>query len=149
MRCVLAFLLAAVIGLPAAFAEGSDKVPGPEELASLQTKAEQAEPRDQCYLYTKLVRDMTSVTDKQMNSGDVSGAFASLKAIQRYTIKIRNVITGRSKKLKDAQIMMRRSAFRLEELMKTGSLNEQPAFESTLKGLDQVQSQMMLAVFNK
>ena len=42
MRCVLAFLLAALIGLPAAFAEGSDKVPGPEELASLQTKAEQA-----------------------------------------------------------------------------------------------------------
>jgi len=149
MRCVLAFLLVALIGLPAAFAEGSDKVPGPEELASLQTKAEQAEPRDQCYLYTKLVQDMTSVTDKQLNSGDVSGAFASLKAIQHYAAKIRNVVTGKSKKLKDAQIMMRHTAFRLEELMKTGSLNEQPVFESTLRDLDQVQSQMMLAVFKK
>jgi len=149
MRCVIAFVLAALVGLPAAFAEGSDKVPGPEELASLQTKAEQAEPREQCYLYTKLVQDMTSVTDKQLNSGDVSGAFASLKAIQHYAAKIRNVVTGKSKKLKDAQIMMRHTAFRLEELMKTGSLNEQPVFESTLRDLDQVQSQMMLAVFNK
>jgi len=149
MRCVIAFVLAALVGLPAAFAEGSDKVPGPEELASLQTKAEQAEPREQCYLYTKLVQDMTSVTDKQLNSGDVSGAFASLKAIQHYAAKIRNVVTGKSKKLKDAQIMMRHTAFRLEELMKTGSLNEQPVFESTLRDLDQVQSQMMLAVFKK
>lgn len=149
MRYVIAFLLAVLIGVPAALAEGNDKVPDPEELANLQTKAEQAEPRDQCYLYTKLVRDMTSVTDKQLSSGDVSGAFASLKAIQRYTIKIRNVITGKSKKLKDAQIMMRRTAYRLKELMRGGSADEQPVFESTLKGLDQAQSQMMLTVFKK
>jgi hypothetical protein len=149
MRCAIAFILAALIGVPAAFAEGNDKTPDPQELASLETKAEQAEPRDQCYLYTKLVRDMTDVTDRQLNSGDVSGAFLSLKTIQRYTAKIRNVVTGRSKKLKDAQIMMRHTAFRLKELMRDGSINEQPAFESTLQDLDQVQSQMMLAVFKK
>jgi hypothetical protein len=138
-----------LVVLPSAFAEESDKVPGPEELASLQTKAERAEPREQCYLYTKLVRDMTAVTSQQLDSGNVSGAFASLRAIQHYAVKIRRQVTKKSKKLKDAQIMMRRTAFRLEELMKYGELNEQPAFEATLKELDQAQTQMMLAVFRK
>ncbi|MGB7190930.1 MAG: hypothetical protein WBD10_12385 [Acidobacteriaceae bacterium] len=115
----------------------------------MAAKAEQATPRERCYLYAKLVRAMTEVAGRQFDSGDVSDASTSLKSIQNYTARIHVDLTDHSKKLKDAQIMMRRTAFRLKELMMSGSLNEQPVFEATLKQMDQVQSQMMLAVFQK
>ncbi|MFZ0661741.1 MAG: hypothetical protein WAM66_03545 [Acidobacteriaceae bacterium] len=112
-------------------------------------KAEQATPRDRCYLYAKLVRAMAALAGRQMDNGDLSDASTSLRSIQGYASKIHLDLTKNSKKLRDAQIMMRRAAFRLKELMKGGSVSEQPEFESTLKQLDQVQSQMMLAVFQK
>lgn len=149
MRFVLVIAVAALVSLPQAFAANTDKIPDEQELTALEAKADQATPKDQCYLYAKLVRDMADVTGQQMDAGNESGAHASLKAIQRYTEKIRAEITEHSKKLKDAQIMMRRTAFRLQELMRGASLNDQSAFQSTLKQMDQVQSQMMLAVFKK
>jgi hypothetical protein len=148
MRFVLILTVAALAGVPPAFA-GSGKVLDTQQISVLAAKAEQATPRERCYLYAKLVSAMTELAGRQLNSGDVSDASVSLKNIQDYTSRIHLDLTQKSKKLKDAQIMMRRTAFRLEELMKGGSVDEQPAFESTLKQLDQVQSQMMLAVFQK
>lgn len=149
MRFVLILMIAALTSVPPAFAADQEKVPDTQELAAMAAKAEQATPRERCYLYAKLVRAMTEVAGRQLDNGDDSDASTSLKTIQNYTSKIHVDLTDHSKKLKDAQIMMRRTAFRLKELMMSGSLNEQPAFEATLKQMDQVQSQMMLAVFHK
>lgn len=149
MRFVWILTIAVLVSVPTAFAGNNDEVPDQQKLAELTAKAEQAKPRDRCYLYAKLVSAMTRVAGQQLDDGDVSAASVSLKAIQDYTSKIHVDLTDHSKKLKDAQIMMRRTAFRLKELMKGGSVNEQPAFEATLKQMDRVQSQMMLAVFQK
>jgi uncharacterized protein YecA (UPF0149 family) len=149
MRFVLILSLAALMGVPTAFAANPDKILDMQELTALAAKAQQATPKDRCYLYAELVSAMTELAGQQLNAGDSADASASLKAIQEYTAKIHVDMTGNSRKLKDAQIMMRRTAFRLKELMMNASLSDQPVFESTLKQLDQVQSQMMLAVFQK
>jgi hypothetical protein len=149
MRFVLILTLAALAGIPTAFASNTDKTLDMQELTALAAKAQQATPRDRCYLYAELVSAMTELAGQQLNAGDVSDASVSLKAIQEYTTRIHGDITGNSRKLKDAQIMMRRTAFRLKDLMMNASLNDRPTFELTLKQLDQVQSQMMLAVFQK
>ena len=149
MRFVLILTLATLSSIPAAFAANPDKILDTQELTALATKAEQATPKDRCYLYAELVSAMTQLASQQLNAGKSSDASESLKAVQQYTAKIHLDLTGNSRKLKDAQIMMRRTAFRLKELMMNASLNDEPTFQSTLKQLDQVQSQMMLAVFQK
>lgn len=149
MRFVMIVAIAALTAVPSAFAASTEKSLGAEELTALANRAEQATPKDRAYLYAQLVSAMTEVASKQMDSGNSSDASASLKAIQEYTAKIHSDLSNNSRKLKDAQIMMRRTAFRLKELMREASLSDQPTFESTLKQLDQVQSQMMLAVFQK
>jgi hypothetical protein len=149
MRFVLILAVTALSVAPVAFGANSDKNLNMQELTALAAKAEQATPKDRCYLYAELVSAMTELAGQQMNAGDTSEASASLKAIQNYTAKIHVDLTGNSRKLKDAQIMMRRTAFRLKELMMNASLNDQPTFQSTLAQLDQVQSQMMLTVFQK
>jgi hypothetical protein len=149
MRFVLIVTVAALAVTPLAFAANSDKILDTQELTALASKAEQATPKDRCFLYAELVSAMTERASQQLDAGDSSNAAVSLKAIREYTSRIHVDVANNSKKLKDAQIMMRRTAFRLKELMMNASLNDQPAFESTLKQLDQVQSQMMLAVFQK
>lgn len=149
MRFVMIVAIAALTAIPPAFAASAEKILNPQELTALAARAQQATPKDQCYLYAELVSAMTELAGQQMNNGNASDASASLKAIQQYTEKIHAGVNNDSRKLKDAQIMMRRTAFRLEELMREASLNDQPVFESTLKQLNQVQSQMMLSVFKK
>jgi galactokinase len=149
MRFVLILAVAALTSLSTAFAANTGKILDAQEVTALATRAAQATPKDRCYLYAELVSAMTELAGQQLSAGDTSDASASLKSIQEYTAKIHLDLTDNSRKLKDAQIMMRRTAFRLKELMMDSSFDNQPAFESTLKQLDQVQSQMMLAVFQK
>jgi len=148
MRFVFILMMAALVSVPPAFAGSSDDL-DPQQISALAAKAEQATPKDRCYLYAKVVSAMTDLAGRQMNDGSPSEVAKSLKAIQNYASRIRTDLTDHSKKLKDAQIMMRRTAFRLTELMRGGSVNEQPDFQATLNQVNQVQSQMMLAVFQK
>jgi galactokinase len=149
MRFVLIGAIAMLASFSTAFAANTDKILDAQELSALAARAAQATPKDRCYLYAELVSAMTAVAGQQLNAGDTSNASASLKEIQEYTAKLHSDLTDNSRKLKDAQIMMRRTALRLKELMMNASLDDQAAFESTLKELDQVQSQMMLTVFKK
>jgi hypothetical protein len=148
MRFVFILMMAALVSVPPAFAGSSDDL-DPQQISALAAKAEQATPKDRCYLYAKVVSAMTDLAGRQMNDGSPSEVAKSLRAIQNYASRIRTDLTDHSKKLKDAQIMMRRTAFRLTELMRGGSVNEQPDFQATLNQVNQVQSQMMLAVFQK
>jgi hypothetical protein len=52
-----------------------------------------------------------------------------------------------TKRLKNAEILMRHTSFRLKELMYGASIDDRPLMQATLKQLDQVQSELMLQVF--
>jgi hypothetical protein len=57
-------------------------------LAALQAKAEQAQPRDKCFLYAELVNHMTDLADRQLNSGDYEQASKTLELFQGNADKI-------------------------------------------------------------
>ena len=42
----------------------------PTALATLQAKADQAQPRDRCFLYAEPVSQMADLASQQLNSGD-------------------------------------------------------------------------------
>ena len=146
MRFVLAFALATLAITPSAFA-ASDKVLDVQEIAVLETKAAQAAPKEQCFLYAQLAHSMTELASQQFSAGNIAQASASLKAVQKYAEKIHMGVADDAKKLKNAEILMRHTAYQLKELMMGASLDDRPTLESTLKQLDQVQSEMMLQVF--
>ena len=118
-------------------------------LAALQAKADQAQPRDRCFLYAELVSQMTDLAGQQFNSGDSAQASETLKLVQRYAEKIRMGVADDSRKLKDAELLMRRTSFRLKSILSGASYEDRPALEVTLKQLNQVQAQLMMQVFKK
>ena len=144
-------VVAAVV-LPASLAWGhgmDDRAPDARELADLQAKAAAASPNEQPYIYAELVHSMTEIATAQYQAGDLEHASASLKAAQSYAGKIQMSLLRDAKKLKNAEILIRHTAFRLKELMTGASLDDRPTLEATIQQLNQVQSEMMTQIFRR
>jgi hypothetical protein len=149
MRFVAVF---AAVLLPAslAWAHGvDDRVPDAREIADLQARAAAASPSEQPYLYAQLVHSMTEVATAQFQAGDAHLASQSLKSAQSYAARIQMSLVHDAKKLKDAEILIRHTAFRLHELLTGASMDDRPALEATIQQLNQVQSEMMTQLFHR
>jgi hypothetical protein len=118
-------------------------------LTALQAKADQAQARDKCFLYAELVSQMTELADQQFNSGDSVQASKTLDLIRLYADKIHIDVADDSRRLKNAESLIQRTAFRLRDLLRAASYEDRPDVEATLKQLNQVQTQLMMQVFKK
>jgi hypothetical protein len=126
-----------------------DRIPDPQALAALMLKADQAQPKEQCFLYAELVHDMTELAGQQMNAGDGDHASATLRLIQKYAEKIHMGVAEDGKKMKNAEQLMRHTSFRLTGILNAASYDDRQALQATLKQLEQVQTELMLQVFKK
>jgi hypothetical protein len=59
-----------IIPLAVAYAPTSALGSSSSALSALQTKAEEAQPKDRSFIYAELVSQMTEVAGQQFNSGD-------------------------------------------------------------------------------
>jgi hypothetical protein len=137
------------LSVTCAYAPASGIDNSPTALAVLQAKADQAPPRDRCFLYAQFVSQMTDLAGQQFNSGDSGRASETLKLVQRYAEKIHTDVADDSKKLRDAELLMERTSFRLKGMLNEASYEDRPAVEATLKQLNQVRTQIMMQVFKK
>ena len=149
MRFLPTAVVISTLSLTCVYAPASRLDDSPTALAALQVKADQAHPRDRCFLYAELVSQTTDLAGQQFNSGDSKQASETLKLVQRYAEKIRMGVADDSKKLRDAELLMRRTSFRLKGILNGASYEDRPALEVTLKQLNQVQEQLMMQVFKK
>jgi hypothetical protein len=147
MRFV-AIAIAAVLSLvPCSRANAAEKLPDAKTLLLLQAKADQASPKEQCFLYAEIVHDMAEIASQEMSAGDMITASATLKAMQNYAQKIHMGLADDSRKLKNAEILMRHTAYRLNDILHSASVDDRPTLESALQQLNKVQSELMLQVF--
>ena len=149
MRFVVPVIVLSTLSLTSAYAPASRMDNSPTALAELQTKADQAQPRDRCFLYARLVSQMTDLAGKQFNSGDSEQASETLKRVQRYVENIHTGVADDSRKLRDAELLMRRTSLRLKGMLNKASYEDRPALELTLKQLNQIQTELMMQVFKK
>jgi hypothetical protein len=103
-------------------ARASDLNGGATDLAALQAKAEQARPRDRCFLYAELVRQLADRAGQQINSGDSDQASESLRLLSQYAAQIDSAINDDSRKLKHAELLTRHASFRLSNILRVASL---------------------------
>jgi len=141
--------LAAVSVLPARASGFDDKPFDQDSINALETKILQAQPREQCFLYAELVHQMTEVSLRQYAAGDGDKAALLLRQVQGLAQKIHLSMSEDNKRLKNAQILLRHTAFRLNEMLHNSSLEDQPLVAETLAQVNQAQSEAMLQVFRK
>ena len=149
-RIPLAVLvLLAVTAAPARASGFDDKVPDQQSIDALTVKASQAQPREQCFLYAQLVHEMTELSLRRYAAGDVEKATDMLKQIQLLTHKIHLSVADNDKRLKNAEILLRHTAFRLTEMLHSSSYEDQALVAQTLAQVSQTQNEAMLQVFRK
>ena len=146
---VVTLLVSAALSLPACAASFDSKAIDQNSLNALESRAAQAQPREQCFLYAQLVHEMIEFSAQQYAAGDAEKASGLMKKAQELTHKITAALAVNDKKLKDAQILLRHTAFRLTELLHSGSTEDSELLQQTLAELNQVQTDTMLQVFKK
>ncbi|WP_035359201.1 hypothetical protein [Edaphobacter aggregans] len=119
-----------------------------QALIQLEQRAQQANPREQCFLYTELVSAMTEIAGKEMLNGDPDRATAMFKKIQHYAELIQLNLARDTKRLKNAEMLMHRTTYRLNEYLHSASSEDRPTLQATLKQLNKVQNDLLTQVFN-
>ncbi|MGB6687722.1 MAG: hypothetical protein WBE76_07755 [Terracidiphilus sp.] len=144
-----ALLILGVCTVPMCASSFDDKTFDQQTIDALEARVSQAAPRDQCFLYAELVHQMTEVSLKQYAAGDVAKATGMLKQIQQFAHKIHLSVAGNDKRLKNAEILLRHTAFRLTDLLHSSSFDDRPLVEQTLAQVNQAENEAMMEVFRK
>jgi hypothetical protein len=142
-------VLVSALAVPSFASSIDDKIADQQTLDALEQRALTAQPKEQCFLYAQLVHQMVELSARQVAAGDVDKATGLLKRAQELTHKIHMALAGNDKRLKDAQILLRHTAFRLAEMLHAGSFDDRPLVEQTLAQLNRAQDEAMLQVFRK
>lgn len=124
-----------------------ESIPTADGIAQLEERASHANPREQCFLYTELVHTMTEKAGKELSSGDEDQAASSLKQVSRYAHLIQLNLARDTKKLKDAQVLMHHTTYRLAQYLHLVSPDNKQSVQDTLKQLDQVNEALLTQVF--
>ena len=146
---IVAILALSTLAVPLCASSHDSLLPTEQSIDELEARANQAQPRDQCFLYAELVHEMTELSIHQYANGDVSKATGMLKKIQRIAEKIHFSLSGNDKRLKNAQLLLSHTAFRLNEMLHVSSFEDRPIVQQTLAQVTQVQNATMMEVFQK
>lgn len=144
---ILVFALFLVL-TPPVHAAIDETVPDAQALSQLELRAQQADPRDQCYLYTELVHTMTEMAVQQIVNGDDDQANATLTKIAKYAQLISASMARNTKRLKNAEMLMHHTTLRLAQSLHLASSDDRTTVQATLKQLDLVQNQLLDQVFD-
>src|SRR5579871_1785856 len=104
MRVVASLAVAVLLSTPAlpAVASGIDnKSPDMDSILALESRATQAQPKEQCFIYAELVHQATELSVKQYAAGDVGKATDLLKRVQQFAQKIHLSMAQGDKRLKN------------------------------------------------
>jgi hypothetical protein len=144
------FLALSTSPLPVLASSIDDKLALDQQtIDALELKASQAQPREQCFLYAEVVHQMTELSLRQYAAGDVGKAAGLLKQVQALTHKIHMSVANDNKKLKDTEILLRHTAFRLTEMLHASSFDDTELVQQTLTQVNKAQTEAMLQVFKK
>ena len=152
MRSTIPLAVAVLLSMstiPVCAAGIDSKIVDLQSIQALEARANVAQPREQCFLYAEVVHQMTELSVRQYAAGDVSNATNMLKRIQLLAQKIHLSMAANDKRMKNAEILLRHTAFRLNEMLHGSSFEDRPLVEAALSDVNHAQSEAMMQVFHK
>ena len=149
-RHSVALLLAISLTAIPAFAAASSDIPAEQQaIEALEVKADQAQPRDQCFIYAEILHRLTDLSMRQYAAGNATRAVSLLKQIQQISHKIHLSVARNDKRLKHAEILLSSTAFHLTELLHSSDYQDRPLIKQTIADVNKAQDAAMMQVFNQ
>jgi hypothetical protein len=149
LTTIAALLVVPLLATPVC-ARGSDDIgPTEQSITELQQKIQTAEPREQCFLYAELIHEMTEMSIQQYAQGHDVKANSLLQQVQVLTRKLHMTVADNDKRLKKAEILLRRTVFRLNEMLHDSGYQDRTVLAETLATVSKADNDAMLQVFKK
>ena len=142
-------LAIAALAIPACASSPDNKAIDQQSIAALEARIPAAQPREQCFLYAELIHQMTEFSMKQYAAGDTDKATDLLKQIQNLTHKLHLSMAEKDKRLKNAEILLRHTAYRLTEFLHSSSSDDREVVQATLAQVNSAESETRLQVLQK
>lgn len=138
-----------LITFPAvSLASGPSEVPqNAAALSEMEQRADAAQPRDQCYLFTEVLHGLTELAGRQISAGDDADAAVTLQRIDAVAAKVQKTSIDNPKRLKNAELILGHITRRLSDMAHVASGAEQTAMQATLQHIDKVHTELLAMVF--
>jgi len=118
-------------------------------LTQMEQQAANAQPREQCFLYTQVLQDWTEVEGRQLADGQDEQALATLQHMELLAAKLHSALMKDAKRLKDAELVMSRTTRRLSDMVHVASGDSREKLQATLKHMNDVHAELLTQVFAK
>jgi hypothetical protein len=152
MRPAVPFVVSILLSIgavPLCAAGIDDRPVDMQSIQALETRAIQAQPREQCFLYAELVHQMTELSLRQYESGDVENATNLLMRIQQMAQKIHLSMADNNKRIKGAEILLAHTAFRLKEFLHGSNYQDRELVQKALTDVNLAQNEALMLVLRK
>jgi len=118
-------------------------------LEQLEQQASAAQPREQCFLFTELVHNLTEEAGREIASGQEDQAQATLKHAEAVMGKMHSAVQGDAKRLKNAELLMEHTSRRLSDMMHVASSASREAVQTAMQKLNALHTELLTQVFAK
>ncbi len=140
MRLLLAALMIATCSL--ALARDHDS------LDQLKARFESAGAKDRVSLGLRIAEMQTDAADRLYGEGKADDGRAAIADIVTYCEKASDAATGSGKKLKDAEITIRKIAHKLGDIKRSVNFDDQAPVQEAIDHLERVRTQLLSKMFD-
>jgi hypothetical protein len=119
-----------------------------ESVEQLKARFESAAPKDRVSLALRVAELQTEAADKSYAGGKTDEARAAIQDVVSYTEKAGDAAAQSGKKLKDAEITVRKIAHRLNDIKRSLNFEDQPPVQDAIDHLEHVRTQLLSKMFD-
>ena len=120
-----------------------------KRLEERKEKAEKMSPQDRALIYSEIVRDLAEIVNEDYNTGAPEKAEGTLKELVDYAEKCVAAAQDKHKKIKEAEINLRRASRRLDDIRRTLAVDDQPPVKAAVSRIEQLRTDLLSAMFNR
>lgn len=119
-----------------------------ESVEQLKAKVETASPKEKVTLALRVAEMQTDAADKLYSNGKSDEAQAAIQDVVTYTEKASDAATQSGKKLKDAEIAVRKISHKLADMKRSVNFDDQPPLQDAIDRLEKVRTQLLAKMFD-
>jgi hypothetical protein len=119
-----------------------------ESLDQLKTKFESVPPKERVSLGLRIAEMQTDAADRLYGEGKSDEGRASIEDIVTYCEKASDAATKSGKKLKDAEITIRKIAHKLSDIKRSVNFDDQAPLQEAVDHLERVRTQLLSKMFD-
>lgn len=127
----------------------TEKTPDARELARMEARAARASPENKLFAYAELIHISTDLAVAEMQAGDEEQVSITLECVRAYASKADARAAKNTRKLKNTEILLEKTEFRLRELQMSAPLDVRPLIQNAIKQVSEVQSALLRRVFER